>query len=252
LNEENNKKFNLVNIFINSGELWVRNITDILIIVFLGYIPLGLIFIVTTPLHIIFMENIPLRLFLIIVLFGLWLIVYILTITGVTLIATSYLKKEKINLKQILNKSISKFFLSFKTIIMAGPIILLATILLIPGIIRFIHYIFILYVVILKDLDGSEALGYSRKLVKGRWWKVFGYNFIIAVITGIIDFGLNRLFSLIPLGQLNNGFYFISNGIVTSISTIAMLLLFINLENNPLTVEINSAQDRIVRKMRQI
>ncbi len=45
---------------------------------------------------------------------------------------------------------------------------------IVPGVIFFVYYTFTASVVSLCDLSGSPALDYSKRLVRGRWWRVAG------------------------------------------------------------------------------
>ncbi len=67
---------------------------------------------------------------------------------------------------------------------MLGGVIVLGMFLLliVPGIIWSLYYSFFLYVVALRGLSGKAALDYSKSLVKGQWWRVFGYLLVINVL----------------------------------------------------------------------
>lgn len=58
-----------------------------------------------------------------------------------------------------------------------------ATLLFIPGVIwaacYLVYYIFSYYVLSITSLSGKKALNYSKKLVKGLWWRSLGYFFVI-------------------------------------------------------------------------
>ena len=47
--------------------------------------------------------------------------------------------------------------------------------LIIPGVLYLIYWIFVPQVVVLKDVSFGEALSYSKTIVSGRWRKVFFY-----------------------------------------------------------------------------
>lgn len=63
----------------------------------------------------------------------------------------------------------------------------LTMLLIIPGLIWAGYYIFVVYVVVLRNLRGKAALDYSKRLVSGKWWRVVGVSFIIGV-TGVIPY----------------------------------------------------------------
>ena len=66
---------------------------------------------------------------------------------------------------------------------------LLSLAFIIPGVIWFVYYSFIASVVALRDRSGSRALDYSKRLVRGRWWRVAGKMlalFAVAAVPSIV------------------------------------------------------------------
>ncbi len=57
----------------------------------------------------------------------------------------------------------------------------------------YVYWLFTLYAVLFNDKYVGDALSYSKKVVKGRWWKVFFYSFVIAIISYILD-GIEKWF----------------------------------------------------------
>lgn len=53
--------------------------------------------------------------------------------------------------------------------------------LIVPGIIIGMHYLFSLFAVALRNVEGDRALVYSKRLVKKNWWMVIGITAGIAV-----------------------------------------------------------------------
>lgn len=67
--------------------------------------------------------------------------------------------------------------------LIAGVIILgLLLLLVVPGIVWAVYYTFVVYAVSLRGKEGREALAYSKALVKGRWWRVFGIFLLINLL----------------------------------------------------------------------
>lgn len=91
---------------------------------------------------------------------------------------------KPITWKESFGEAFSRWGASVWTGLLAVLIIAGMTLLfLVPGIIWSLYYYFIIYVVALRCLSGKEALDYSRKLVKGQWWRVFGYVFVIGLLS---------------------------------------------------------------------
>ncbi len=69
---------------------------------------------------------------------------------------------------------------------LSGLIILVGLcVLIIPGLIWAVYYMFLPYVVSVTSLSGKKALDYSKSLVKGRFWRTLAYFFVIAIATAI-------------------------------------------------------------------
>lgn len=95
-------------------------------------------------------------------------------------------KKEPINLQSIYNLSYSKTFWGVIIIILISLAVFAGTLLLIiPGIIFSVWFSFGLYVFVIENKKGAEALSASRQLVKGRFWPVLWRWIAPNVIYGI-------------------------------------------------------------------
>lgn len=68
--------------------------------------------------------------------------------------------------------------------------------LIIPGVLVFVWFHFSNFELVTKNFGIKQSLGNSKRLVTGRFWKVFGRFIVFAIFTTLI--GL--LFSLIPYG----------------------------------------------------
>jgi hypothetical protein len=58
----------------------------------------------------------------------------------------------------------------------------LTLLLIIPAVIWAIYYSLFLFVVALRGLSGKQALDYSKAMVEGQWWRVFGYLLAIQLL----------------------------------------------------------------------
>jgi len=68
---------------------------------------------------------------------------------------------------------------------------------LIPGIILAVLLTFAVYAVVYDNAHNTAALLKSRELVVGRWWKIFWYLVIIAVVVGVIQYLVGVLFDAV-------------------------------------------------------
>lgn len=119
-----------------------------------------------------------------------WVLSVLITI-AIILAMDAVLKKEPIKLKNIYNLSYSKTFSGILISILVSLAVGFGTILLIiPGIIFSVWFSFSLYVLVLENKKGTEALSASRQLVKGKFWPILwrwiAPNFVYGVILLII------------------------------------------------------------------
>lgn len=97
--------------------------------------------------------------------------------------------------------------------------------LIIPGIIYAGYYIFVLYAVIIEDQRGLKALGFSKALVKGRWWKVIGYSIVIA-LCGMVGYFVFGFVAVLLEGVFAGGVILDTAGGLFSIFTLVGMTLF--------------------------
>ncbi len=140
-------------------------------------------------------------------------------------------------------ESFGATFRKWGSVFWAGVLSKLAVIgftllLIVPGIIYAGYYIFVLYTVVLTDNRGLKSLEYSKKLVKGRWWKMVGYAIVIHlcgvvgyILTGFISFFFAEIYwlnlILDTLGDLASIF-----------TVIGMTLLFIKVSEHNNTIDV--------------
>ena len=92
------------------------------------------------------------------------------------------INKEKIDLNKIASASKKYIWPVLLTSLMATIFLIPFYIIIIPGIIFSIYWIFISETIVVNDKRYIEALKYSRQLVKGRWWNVLGNTLLITLI----------------------------------------------------------------------
>jgi hypothetical protein len=91
--------------------------------------------------------------------------------------------RNEMKWKTVLSKAFSKLASYIGTNLLAAFILFgLSLLLVIPGIIWSLYYVFFMQVVFLRGIGGKDALDYSKSLVKGRWWKVFWILFVMVLI----------------------------------------------------------------------
>lgn len=110
-------------------------------------------------------------------------------------------KNTTITTKQYLKKSWSMIGSYVWISFLVGLAVLAGFILLIiPGIIFAIWFVFSRYIFIVEGKKGRQAMAESKRLAKGYWWAIFGRFFVIGIFAGVISY--------IPLlGSLVNLFF---------------------------------------------
>ena len=118
---------------------------------------------------------------------GLWM--------SASLIYNSLYRKKEMSVKETLaggRKYFWKFF-GF-SIVYFIFLALLFLLLIIPGIIFLVFWIFASYIFIGENKGILESLKISKKIVKGRWWSTFGF----LLLFGLIAIGISIVFSIVP------------------------------------------------------
>jgi hypothetical protein len=107
-----------------------------------------------------------------------------------------------------------------------GMMLLLA----LPAYIWMIYYIFAIAVVSLRRLSGKDALDYSKRLVKGQWWRVFGYVMALSVGSLIVQIPVKVIVALLPRPPLAALIEAAFQSVFTLFGTTIFTLFFLNLE----------------------
>jgi hypothetical protein len=109
------------------------------------------------------------------------------------------LKKSKFSFNELIDNGLSKYgkFFLFNIVLIIF-LLLLSLLLIIPGIIFGIYWAFASYIFFDKKEKILSSLKQSRKIVKNRWWKTFGYLLLISIIL----VGLSILINIIQFPTL--------------------------------------------------
>lgn len=103
--------------------------------------------------------------------------------------------------------------------------------LVIPGIIFALYYIFIVEAVALRGVGFMDALRYSRNLVKGHWW-MLGWVFFVCSVLAAITIGVPYALAVFLLGYgvIALSVYSVLYVFVTSYLNVVRVVLFLALE----------------------
>ncbi len=174
-----------------------------------------------------------------IVFFIIFAVTYLLL--NLSLVCLSLSEKKGVRLKNALKDAAANFWRYLALMIVTTVILmLLALLLIVPAIIFGVYWIFATYVLIAEKRGVMESLKASKALVKGRWWGVFGYTLLLAIII----LGIGMLFEIPafllsfvsePISSLIGGvFNILANAITMPLSIIFFKNLYLDSKANPL------------------
>lgn len=135
-------------------------------------------------------------------------IMFLSVLISAAMISTT-LKKSKFTYKELVENGKSKYWRFFGLALVSGIFIFLLTLLLIiPGIIFAVYWTFAAYVFFDKKEKIMPSLKQSKSIIKGRWWKTFGYILLfglimvaILIVAGIITIPVNLIIAANILQQ---------------------------------------------------
>ncbi len=165
-----------------SWEMFTKNFQKILIITLIIYIPLNII-LELTPADDSF-EGIMMYMRAMQLLEGIF---GILATIAIAFLVKASLDNKEITWQESFKLAVNKWLKALGTNLIAGILLVgLFILLIVPGVIFSIYWIFILYVVLFTDKWGFEAMKESKQLVQNRWWKTFGYSIVFGILTILV------------------------------------------------------------------
>ncbi len=165
----------------------------------------------------------------------------IIAVMAIAYIVKAGVDGQVIGLGQALKKSLSKWLAVIGTNIMLSIFLFGLTLLLIvPGIIYGVYWVFSLYAVVFQNKFGKDAMNYSKAIVKDRWWRVIGYSLVIGLITVTMMLSLGFILRAFSSFILPDNFSFniissiISDTVIDFVSTfftVGSVIFFINFDS---------------------
>ena len=153
-------------------DFYLDRFKDIFLIVFVVYLPINLL------MHLVpeaeSMQGLRTQMKLQQLLEG---FVGVIATLAIIFLIIKQLEGARITVKEAFHLALSKWGSVIVVQLLLGIFLLgLYLLLVIPGIIFTVYWIFEVYAVALKGLKGKAALDYSKAIVAGRWWKTLGYS----------------------------------------------------------------------------
>jgi hypothetical protein len=168
--------------------------------------------------------------------FPVTILISMITFIGLIFAINNILEGNPVSIKESYKTGLKKFLPYLWIFILAG----LTTfggflLLIIPGIIFAVWFLFAPYVLIIKDTRGISALAISRQLVRGNWWYVLGTPLVCGIVYGICiyaPFGILHVLLTFGLKFPDDLFiliFQISSGLEMIALTVVYVLMFKNL-----------------------
>ena len=181
-------KFTFWEIISKAIKIFKENINQILIITLLVYIPINIALFYLGE-SLMNSPDITFEQFSNYMEAAGWLenLVWVMATIFVIFIAKQSIDGEQKTFKENLQSTFSKWWVAICANLLYGFWVgLLLLLLIVPGIIFAVYWIFFIYILVLKDISISKTFEYSKKLVKWRWWEIFGYGLFSFATTFIL------------------------------------------------------------------
>ena len=160
---------------------------------------------------------------------GLEFFIGVIATIGIAQIVNKSFEGETISWVEALKHGFSRWTNAIGTGFLAGLIIAgWSLLLIIPGIVYSFYYSFWIYIVALRYEDGKNALDYSKKLVEGQWWRIFGIQLFFEAIVVILGLSITLPFYLISDNQFFGLIPDTIIDIVGAFAKVATAILFLN------------------------
>lgn len=164
-----------------------------------------------------------------------WFFMWPIATLGIIMIVEKAMQGTSYTWREALHYSLSKWTTVIATDLLGSAILLgLHLLFILPGVIWTIYYVFWIYVVALRNLGGKKALDYSRNLVEGQWWRVFGISFVLWIIS-FVAVGLIATIAILLNVIFRNPVFGILTGsigaIVDSYFVVVATVFFLNTDN---------------------
>lgn len=129
-----------------------------------------------------------------IVLAVVFLLIYvILTILlNISYVVIGFVKDKDVSFKTVFNMSRTYFWKYVGlSIVMMIVLAFLYLLLIIPGVIFTVYWLFAVFVLVREKTGVFDSLRRSQRIVRGRWWKTFGYFLLLSLIVVLVSIVTN-------------------------------------------------------------
>lgn len=139
-----------------------------------------------------------------------------------------YIEGEKIEAGKAISEALNHMPAILITGFIYGALVLLGSFVIVPGVYFGIAWGLYTYCIAFEEKKGWDALRSSKALVQGKWWRTFGYLFLLGCVSILWNSVFDLICSFFGEGMLQNIVYqflcYISVGFVT----VGECLLYLN------------------------
>lgn len=146
-------------------------------------------------------------------------------------VVKQFVTKQEISFGTALGEAFSLMPTIVVSGIIYGVLIVLTSLIIVPGIYLSVAWVFYLYAIGLSDKKGMEPMRYSKSLVKGKWWRTLGYLLLLSVIAMLWNSAFQLIYSFFPNENIADAVYQFLCYFSAAFVTVGEVLLFLNRES---------------------
>jgi hypothetical protein len=224
------KKFGVGDLLVEGWRILIQEYKNILMIILCINLPINILMAVNSNELLVKEDGLQ---FLGILIQLLLSVLMMLATLSIVIVVDRAVEGQSLPWTEAILQALSKWGKAFWTGLLAGVLIMLGTLIfIIPGLIISVYCMFATYVVVLRNESGTKALGYSKSLVQGQWWRMFGISLLLGIIIAIVAmaimFPLSLIVNLTSFSPYWNIIPTTLVSVVSSFNIITMVLLFLN------------------------
>lgn len=149
---------------------------------------------------------------------------------AVAKIVQQALTREKISCRGALGEAFALMPTILATGILYGIVLFFTGLFIVPGAYFGVVWAFYLYAIGLSGKRGAESLRYSKELVRGKWWKTFGYLLLLFSIAMLWNSAFQLVYALLPNVRVGDVVYQLLCYFSAAFVAVGEALLFLNRE----------------------
>ncbi|MGN0135763.1 hypothetical protein [Anaerotignum sp.] len=145
-------------------------------------------------------------------------------------VVKQYIDGKEVSMGEALSEAFSLMPAIIVSGIIFGVLVFLGSIIIVPGVYFSIAWGLYLYGIGLSDKKGWDALRYSKRLVEGKWWRTFGYMWLLSIIAMLWNSVFELIYVFAPEGFASDLLYQFLCYFSAAFVAVGETLLFINRE----------------------